>query len=138
MALDYTSFGNIEKNFSTSLVRDVTVEHSLTSVGLSGYYDFHNVNIKGLTPYVGARIAKNDFEQAENGTMRNGSTWSETFKADDVGYGVMVGVQYQMTPNLLLDAGLEYHDLGEFDYVNTSPPFDYTQYGINIGARFNF
>lgn len=134
VALDYSDFGDVQGVYVAPSGTVWHNEYKTSSVGLSGYYDFDDVNVKGLTPYVGACIARHEFK--ERSSSSTGAYYRE--KGDDVGFGVMAGVQYQLMPNVLLDANIEYSDMGKHQFGGMNVPMEFSQFGITVGARYNF
>ncbi|VEG12717.1 opacity family porin [Moraxella cuniculi] len=142
VAIDYTGYGKVERrdrSFNTTRTLD-NRELKTQSVGISAIYDFQPVS--GFTPYVGGRLGINQLKYegatartevvAPNTVMRTASTTEE--KKTGVGAGVLAGVQYNINPQLAVDAGVEYNYLGKIG------PFDakVDQYGAKLGLRYNF
>lgn len=98
---------------------------NIQSVGFSVIYDFDTQS--ALTPYVGARAGVNVLN-----FKANSETESESLRFTRVGAGVLGGVQYNFTPQIAANAGLEYSYLGKFDGLKVK------HYGANLGLRYNF
>lgn len=131
-ALDYTNFGTL-KYHETFAVDDYTTGKIKTqSVGVSAIYDFQSVS--GFTPYVGARVGFNKAKLSGHtvDTLLGNESWSDSDNA--VGFGALAGVQYAFSPQLALDAGVEYNHLGKF----YPEKFKVTQHGAKVGLRYNF
>lgn len=133
---DYTHFGKVDDKdeYSDNFVNyKDELELKVNSLGLSAVYDFAPVS--GVTPYAGARLGVNqvdadyDYTETRAGIV---SRDSGSEKETKVGAGVLAGVQYAFTPNLALDAGVEYNYLGKFDELKVN------QYGAKVGLRYNF
>ncbi|WP_157694074.1 opacity family porin [Neisseria chenwenguii] len=128
--VDYTYFGRI-KDSENSPYGTYSYEGKLDahSVGLSAVYDFKNQS--RLTPYVGARVGVNvlhlDFKERGDGRSD-----SYTFRKTKVGVGALAGVQYRINDKFAVNTGIEYNYLGKVDDVK------FSQYGANVGLRYNF
>lgn len=101
---------------------------------VNGYWDIVNVN--GFTPYVGAGIgvAYNNLHdinlpvnQSSNGRA-------------DFAYQLMAGVSYDFSPNLTVDAGYRYIDLGKAKAKGPDPikVTNLESHDFRIGLRYNF
>lgn len=140
---DYTNFGKIKENGSegesgTADYSEWTATLKAQSLGVSAIYDFQTVS--GFTPYAGVRVGINQLNfkahdvstaVASNGALENISS-SESVKKTKVGAGVLAGVQYAVSPQFAVDAGVEYNYLGKFEDTKVS------QYGAKVGLRYNF
>ncbi|OOS26124.1 hypothetical protein B0681_03005 [Moraxella porci DSM 25326] len=146
--LDYTNYGKADYSGSgsesmngISADYNETLEVKAQSIGLSAIYDFASMN--NFTPYVGARVAWNKFtgdamgdykiyDSATNYIIESGSSKEEIVDTDEIGYGVLAGVQYTVSPKMAVNAGVEYNYLGEFTDAKAN------QYGAKVGLRYNF
>lgn len=140
---DYTNFGNFKENGSSGNRGEAGYEEwkdtlKFHSLGVSAIHDFKTA--RELMPYVGVRVGVNqlkfdyqnlDTEITPNGDL-NTSKITESGKKNKIGVGAVAGVQYAFNPQLALDAGVEYHHLGKFDYAKVN------QYGAKVGLRYNF
>lgn len=120
IALDYTHFGN--STFSDDQYYDATLK--IQSFGISAFADFKTDS--GFTPYIGARLSANHATISAKAHSSNISypEWTQF----SVGIGVLGGLQYNFTPNVAVNLGVEYNRL--FSDVN--------QFGSKIGLRYNF
>lgn len=124
IAVDYTNYGKIKE---TSQVVGGVASSELKAYGL-GVSAIYDINLgQQLTPYVGARLAANYLSHKEKNPTDN-----STVKSGNIGYGAVAGVQYNFTPNFLLNAGVEYNKLGSADGDKVN------QYGAKVGLRLNF
>ncbi|MDO4251026.1 MAG: OmpW family outer membrane protein [Moraxella sp.] len=121
VALDYTDMGVL------NIQGDWSAEITAKSVGISGIYDFNTKS--AFTPYAGVRLGYNKVQLDSYRT-----TGTITSKESGVGFGALVGMQYQLNNNIALNANLEYNDLGKIDDADA----DVTNTGIYVGARYNF
>lgn len=129
-AVDYTYFGKLQNNetYDTDTHNAELLAHS---VGVSAIYDFDTKT--AFTPYVGARTAVNvlKFEVTET-SPSSSENFSET--KTQLGVGALAGVQYNFTPAMALNAGVEYNYLGKIGNSDAK----INQYGVNVGFRYNF
>ncbi|MDO4431215.1 MAG: OmpW family outer membrane protein [Lonepinella koalarum] len=136
LAVDYSHYGKINNSYRyTDASSTVTGSSSLrvTGLGVSAIYDF-NIN-SAISPYVGVRLAQNLLNIQDSSTEVAGSTvthYNEKEKKTRTGYGIVAGAQYQLAPNWLFNAGVEYNQLGKVEDVKVK------QYGLKAGIRFNF
>ncbi|QEY24411.1 opacity family porin [Neisseria animalis] len=130
-AFDYTYFGTLKNtdNYGTDGYHKAKL--NAHSAGISGFYDFHNTT--PLTPYVGLRASLNYLSLDTNGETDT-VQYSHSHDKTQVGIGGLVGAQYQFTDKLAANAGLEYNYLGKVGPVDTK----ISQYGANVGLRYNF
>lgn len=75
-------------------------------------------------------------ENVRYSTILNGAytvfSANDSYKKTKVGAGVLAGVQYAVSPQLAVDAGVEYNYLGKLEDVKVN------QYGAKLGLRYNF
>ena len=117
-AADYTYFGKADD------VKDgVKTKVTSNSVGFSAIHDFDTQT--NLVPYVGARIGVNYVKSEVSNAVRKVSEDEIKLAA-----GATVGVQYNVSPAIALDAGVEYNYLGK--------GVTHDQYGAKVGVRYNF
>lgn len=139
---DYTNFGKIEESGSDGVPGVAGYDEwegalKAQSLGVSAIYDFQTVS--GFTPYAGVRVGVNQLKFEENvrySTILNGAytvfSANDSYKKTKVGAGVLAGVQYAVSPQLAVDAGVEYNYLGKLEDVKVN------QYGAKLGLRYNF
>lgn len=136
LAVDYSHYGKINGSYRYSEAGSVTTGNSslrVTGLGVSAIYDF-NIN-SAFSPYVGVRLAQNLLSVKDSSTTVSSGTIihdSESEKKTRTGYGIVAGAQYQLAPNWLFNAGVEYNQLGKIDNMKVK------QYGLKAGIRFNF
>lgn len=136
LAVDYSHYGKINGNYRYSEAGSVTTGTTslrVTGLGVSAIYDF-NIN-SVISPYVGVRLAQNLLSIKDSSTTTSAGLTvidSESEKKTRTGYGIVAGAQYQLAPNWLFNAGVEYNQLGKVDGVKVN------QYGLKAGIRFNF
>lgn len=124
VALDYTNYGSYSRNVSDGY-RSASLKAKITSLGLTGFYDFKSVGNFG--PYVGVRLSSNQFKlsgYAYGGGYSNSGAASERVG----GIGILAGTQYKLTQNVSLNLGAEFNRLSE----------ETRQFGINAGIRYSF
>ncbi|MFD1806917.1 opacity family porin [Pasteurella oralis] len=120
LAADYTHYGKFSgKHYNESITAKVY------GLGFSAFYDF-NVN-STIKPYIGARLASNVFD-----IQNTGPSYFRDAKTSKLGYGAIVGAQYNLANNLSLNGGIEYNSLGHFPDTNIN------QYGAKVGLRYDF
>ena len=112
VAGDYTHHGKV----------DGAKIHGL---GASVLYDF-DTNSK-VEPYVGARVAANQFKY-DNRANQVYKSSSET----KIGYGVVAGAKYKLDGNWYANGGVEYNRLGSFDNTKVN------NYGAKVGVGYGF
>lgn len=140
LAADYTHYGNIKSSYSYAELGSTasgTSSLKVTGLGISAIYDF-NINSQ-FVPYAGIRLSQNLLNIKDSSISTStqlGSTVTtvanESEKKTRTGYGIVAGAQYQLAPNWLFNAGVEYNQLGKIDNVKVK------QYGLKAGIRFNF
>ena len=140
VALDYTHYGKVNYGYTEvngAQTNSATSSFKFQGAGVSAIYDI-NIN-KPITPYVGARLALNQYKFNEQGvetTTANGANTIKSFTDSEkrimFGYGLIAGAQYKLTDNLSLNGALEYNRLGHVDDVTIY------QYGAKAGLRFDF
>lgn len=128
LGVDYTNYGKFSAKETVSthlgpIQEEISVK--IQSLGISAIYDFSlNSEIK---PYVGARLATN-LVQVRN-TRPN---FFNDQKKTKLGYGVLAGVNYSLSQNVILNGGVEYNHVSSFEDTKIK------QYGLKAGIRFNF
>lgn len=139
----YTYTGNNTESM-TSLVNEpgfITNELRTHQLMLNGYYDFKNTS--KFTPYLSAGVGvthlknKVSFYDVSETDTDNNFTWS-----------VGAGVAYKVTPNVSLDVGYRYVDVGDFEFSKTMPVESWTEtfqstadlssHDYTVGIRYNF
>ncbi|HFB2461464.1 TPA: opacity family porin [Neisseria gonorrhoeae] len=122
--------------------------HAVSSLGLSAVYDF-KLNDK-FKPYIGARVAYGHVRHSIDSTKKitagargTRATVRSPYKSTQdthhqsnsirrVGFGVIAGVGFDITPNLTLDAGYRYHNWGRLE--NTR----FKTHEASLGVRYRF
>ncbi|WP_263863604.1 opacity family porin [Neisseria gonorrhoeae] len=126
--------------------------HAVSSLGLSAVYDF-KLNDK-FKPYIGMRVAYGHVRHGIDSTKKttefltaagdagaaptvyhNGRTQDAHHESDSirrVGFGVIAGVGFDITPKLTLDAGYRYHNWGRLE--NTR----FKTHEASLGMRYRF
>ncbi|QOG43097.1 outer membrane beta-barrel protein [Neisseria gonorrhoeae] len=128
--------------------------HAVSSLGLSAVYDF-KLNDK-FKPYIGARVAYGHVRHSidstkkttgtltsypsdayaavtvytEENTQKNAHQESDSIRR--VGFGVIAGVGFDITPKLTLDTGYRYHYWGRLE--NTR----FKTHEASLGVRYRF
>ena len=128
VAADYTHYKSVNEHISDSFGTE-DVKYKFQSVGVSAIYD---IDLSApVKPYVGARISINHISFDDN---EDNLGYSEHYHASKtkVGLGVMVGVGYDITQNVTLDAGYRYNYLGKFDDVKANA------HEVSAGVRVRF
>lgn len=118
---DYSHFGKIK-----GAGEEGDYEFKTQSLGGSVIYDFDTQS--AFTPYAGVRVGVNRLKVSADNHVDGFYSASKT----QVGAGVLAGVQYQFTPALAVNAGVEYNHLGKIDSIKVN------QYGATIGLRYSF
>lgn len=126
--INYTHFEKMKENQSEEGV-NISAEVRPSSIGLTGIYEFDQRS--ALKPYVGVKLSQTIVKSKAkldgfNQHFESKATESKT------GYGVLVGVNYNLTNNLALNANIEYDHLGKFDTVKLN------QYGVKTGLKYTF
>lgn len=128
LALDYTHYKTMNKNYSDQGM-DGNLKLKTRGVGFSALYDIPTGT--DIIPYVGARLAINylDYKDMASNTSK---TDYNSDKSASLGYGAVVGAQYNLSKDLKLNAGVEYNFLGKIE--------DHTlkNYGAKVGFRYDF
>lgn len=112
VAGDYTHHGKVDGT-------------KIQGLGTSVFYDF-DTNSK-VQPYVGARIAANQFKYTNRAEQK--------FKSSsdiELGYGVVAGAKYKLDGNWYANGGVEYNRLGNFDSTKVN------NYGAKVGVGYGF
>lgn len=112
VAGDYTHHGKVDGT-------------KIQGLGASVLYDFDS-NSK-VQPYVGARVATNQFKYTNRAEQKFKS--SSDIK---LGYGVVAGAKYKLDGNWYANGGVEYNRLGNFDSTKVN------NYGAKVGVGYGF
>ncbi|BBF16693.1 opacity family porin [Haemophilus influenzae] len=112
VAGDYTHHGKVDGT-------------KIQGLGASVLYDF-DTNSK-VQPYVGARVATNQFKYTNRAEQKFKS--SSDIK---LGYGVVAGAKYKLDGNWYANGGIEYNRLGNFDSTKVN------NYGAKVGVGYGF
>ncbi|QOG46917.1 outer membrane beta-barrel protein [Neisseria gonorrhoeae] len=128
--------------------------HAVSSLGLSTVYDFR-VNDK-FKPYIGVRVGYGHVRHGIDSTKKTKNTLTaypggagteptiypdghqkkdahhESDSIRRVGFGVIAGVGFDITPKLTLDAGYRYHNWGRLE--NTR----FKTHEASLGVRYRF
>ncbi|QOG52613.1 outer membrane beta-barrel protein [Neisseria gonorrhoeae] len=128
--------------------------HAVSSLGLSAVYDF-KLNDK-FKPYIGARVAYGHVRHSIDSTKKitkiltsypsdadakltyypNGhpqkNAHQESNSIRRVGFGVIAGIGFDITPKLTLDTGYRYHNWGRLE--NTR----FKTHEASLGMRYRF
>ncbi len=112
VAGDYTHHGKVDGT-------------KIQGLGASVLYDF-DTNSK-VQPYVGARLATNQFKYTNRAEQKFKS--SSDIK---LGYGVVAGAKYKLDGNWYANGGVEYNRLGNFDSTKVN------NYGAKVGVGYGF
>ena len=112
VAGDYTHHGKVDGT-------------KIQGLGASVLYDF-DTNSK-VQPYVGARVATNQFKYTNRAEQKFKS--SSDIK---LGYGVVAGAKYKLDGNWYANSGVEYNRLGNFDSTKVN------NYGAKVGVGYGF
>lgn len=112
VAGDYTHHGKVDGT-------------KIQGLGASVLYDF-DTNSK-VQPYVGARVATNQFKYTNRAEQKFKS--SSDIK---LGYGVVAGAKYKLDGNWYVNGGVEYNRLGNFDSTKVN------NYGAKVGVGYGF
>lgn len=112
VAGDYTHHGKVDGT-------------KIQGLAASVLYDF-DTNSK-VQPYVGARLATNQFKYTNCAEQKFKS--SSDIK---LGYGVVAGAKYKLDGNWYANGGVEYNRLGNFDSTKVN------NYGEKVGVGYGF
>ncbi|HHF4299463.1 TPA: opacity family porin [Haemophilus influenzae] len=112
VAGDYTHHGKVDGT-------------KIQGLGASVLYDF-DTNSK-VQPYVGARVATNQFKYTNRAEQKFKS--SSDIK---LGYGVVAGAKYKLDGNWYANGVVEYNRLGNFDSTKVN------NYGAKVGVGYGF
>lgn len=112
VAGDYTHHGKVDGT-------------KIQGLGTSVFYDF-DTNSK-VQPYVGARVAANQFKYDNRANQPYRS--SSEIK---LGYGAVAGAKYKLDGNWYANGGVEYNRLGNFDSTKVN------NYGAKVGVGYGF
>lgn len=126
-AVDYTYYKS-EKYNDQSADGWGKGETKFNSIGASVFYDFpvH----EQVKPYVGARLGVNKVS-AEYIDIDG----KEKYSASKTGFGVILGVGYNVTENVALDAGYRYNHWGKYDDYGS---FKLHSHELSAGVRVKF
>ncbi|MDO4896119.1 MAG: opacity family porin [Moraxella sp.] len=132
-AVDYSRLADEKEQLGENSYAKAKID----SVGISGFYDFKNNT--PITPYVGVRLSANRIGiDGENFILANdyGIPIADVqylhYRDTQMGAGAVVGVQYQVAPNLAIDGAVEYNYLGKIGDTKVE------QYGAKAGVRLDF
>jgi opacity protein-like surface antigen len=112
---------------------------------VNGYFDLGNWN--GFVPYIGAGVGVAGIRTDGSGTGYVGDVPTAFFKVKghtdyNFAWSAMAGFAYHLTPNILLDVGYRYLDLGTyrspdpFFALNGGSKTDLTSHEVRIGVRY--
>ncbi|OOF83285.1 hypothetical protein BKG93_10305 [Rodentibacter ratti] len=131
-ALDYTNYGKIEESY---VAHNEAIKEKLKIYGL-GFSAIYDIELdSAFKPYIGVRLSQNFFDSKINSfSTYNGVTFREhsSEKENKFGYGVLAGVSYNLTPNWVVNGGIEYNRLGKSGTAKVN------QYGAKVGIRYEF
>ena len=144
--IEYRSAFDVEGVADPDVIDSLSQDTNVQSfVGLfNAYWDIANYN--GVTPYIGGGIgfAHNQIDDifiAESGFVTQGGETTE------FAWALMAGLAFDISPDLILDVGYRYIDLGDVksgivgsDGGTTSPVLvrDMDAHEIRIGFRYEF
>lgn len=109
-----------------------------TTLAINGYYDFAPLGGGRLTPYVGAGLAyltEIDFD------LSGGAAPGQYSDRGGVGFQVMVGAEYRLSPRWALNGELRYFDAGRQTLGGpggATLSADYSSVEVIFGATLRF
>ncbi|MBW3887825.1 outer membrane beta-barrel protein [Neisseria meningitidis] len=128
--------------------------HATSSLGLSAIYDFKlNDKFDKFKPYIGARVAYGHVKHQVHSVRKETTTvfsksqgsapgkipssvtkpaYHESHSISSLGFGVIAGVGFDITPKLTLDTGYRYHNWGRLE--NTR----FKTHEVSLGMRYHF
>ncbi|HFC8543542.1 opacity family porin [Neisseria weaveri] len=127
-AVDYTHY----KTAKATYVEGETTEKyksKLSSVGLAAIYDFPTS--APVKPYAGVRLGLNRVA-SDYSEKSPAVTKEESYRKTKAGLGVLAGIGYNVTENVVLDAGYRYNYWGKFEDEKVS------SHEISAGVRVKF
>ncbi|OAM28416.1 MULTISPECIES: opacity family porin [Eikenella] len=128
VAADYTHYKS-ESGHETYPVGGEDWEYKFRSFGVSAIYDIDlNAPVK---PYVGARIDVNHLSFDDH-DYAPGYDDNYHFSKTKTGVGALLGVGYNITQNITLDAGYRYNYWGKFDGTKLD------SHEVSAGLRVRF
>lgn len=149
-AIDYTDFGSIETEHTTTIevpsrlsprltdkyLVERSVEVDTNSIGLAAYYDFKN-NSK-ITPFVGGRVAVNRISLKTDIDAKQGifeyDVAEHKINKTNAGVGAIIGASYQYDGLTSVLVSAEYNQLGKIGNHNAK----INHIGVGVGVRMEF
>ena len=157
LSLEYKNNQKLSTTDSPIPAFDYTGGFSSVSSFLTGFYDFHAVDIldKSITPFVLGGIGYAINESGKIKILEFGAAKSETVFMDsdfeeNIAWKVGAGASVNVTQNLIFDMQYEFVDLGSAqsgDFFRSSGgifsmeipfKFDYRTHDFNVGLRYSF
>ncbi|MDO4683046.1 MAG: opacity family porin [Lautropia sp.] len=125
VAVDYTHYKQLKDSVSEDgISADASVKAS--GFGLAAIYDFENPD-SAFEPYVGGRLAINKIK-SEAGISVAGRRSSNSDSETKLGYGLIAGVGYKLSSDMVLDFGYRYNRMTSDVYAHE----------VSAGLRFYF
>ena len=156
-SLEYKNNQKLSTTDSPIPAFDYTGGFSSVSSFLTGFYDFHAVDIldKSITPFVLGGIGYAINESGKIKILEIGAAESETVFMDsdfeeNIAWKVGAGASVNVTQNLIFDMQYEFVDLGSVkagDFFRAGEmigpmeipmKFDYRTHDFNVGLRYSF
>lgn len=114
-AADYSHYKKLSDSASEGTVSvDASVKAS--GFGVSAFYDFENPD-SAFEPYVGGRLAINKIK-SEAGVNVAGVRSTASDSDTKLGYGLMGGVNYKLSEEMVLDFGYRYNRMTSKVYAH--------------------
>ncbi|MDO5102110.1 MAG: opacity family porin [Lautropia sp.] len=114
-AADYTHYKKLSDSASEGTV-SLNASVKASGFGVSAFYDFENPD-SAFEPYLGGRLAINKIKSEAGfnvAGLRSSASESET----KLGFGLMGGVNYKLSNDMLLDFGYRYNRMTSDVYAH--------------------
>ena len=138
-ASSITTFNSYDENVPTPYTNTVRTQ----SLMLNGYYDFKNQS--KFTPYVSAGVGITRIKNNLKNTNYPDDEYSLSKSDNHFTWSTGLGIAYNISQNVALDASYRYVDAGKFEFKHThsssedtSVKFKQTSNDYALGIRYNF
>lgn len=136
VTLDYG--GRMSYDGTRSIAGDYSAKIDSYTALFNVYFDLGTWS--GFTPYIGGGVG-GSFLRGRDFAWRNNTARVDAIKRWNLGWAGMAGIGYAVSPNLSLDLGYRYIDLGDattnYDTANNQLYLNgLTAHEIRIGARY--
>lgn len=127
--LNYTNNEKFKNKFGDGV--DSIGEATIKNHALSATVIYDIDNRSNLTPYIGAKLSQNFIKNKVN-YVETGMSYSHNISKTKLGYGAIVGIDYEIADGVSLNLAGEYDYVGKIDNVKMS------QFGVKTGIKYVF